>query len=133
MTYGWAILVVAAAIVALAYFGVISPAKFLPESCTISSTSGMACLDFKVTPVSAHVLLINSGGRDIIINNVTAGDCVYAVAFDMPDGTSHTFNLTGCSFGAKGGKVKLDMRVVYTDLYSNFVKEAAGTLTAQVS
>ncbi|MBN1543952.1 hypothetical protein JW898_00655 [Candidatus Woesearchaeota archaeon] len=133
MTYGWAILVVLAAIVALAYFGVMSPGRFLPESCTLPSTTGIACLDFKVTPVSAHVLLMNSGGRDIIINNMTAGDCGYYTSFDMPDGTSHLFNLTGCSLGSVGRKEKLDLRVVYTDLYSNFVKEASGTLTAQVS
>ncbi len=34
MTYGWAILVVIAAIAALAYFGVLSPAKVLPETAT---------------------------------------------------------------------------------------------------
>jgi len=31
MTYGWAILVVLVAIAALAYFGVLSPEKFLPD------------------------------------------------------------------------------------------------------
>ncbi|MCD6589954.1 hypothetical protein J7K74_02105 [Candidatus Woesearchaeota archaeon] len=34
MTYGWAILVVLAAIAALAYFGVLSPSKMLPETAT---------------------------------------------------------------------------------------------------
>ena len=34
MTYGWAILVVLAAIGALAYFGVLSPSNFLPSKCT---------------------------------------------------------------------------------------------------
>jgi len=32
MTYGWAILVVLIAIGALAYFGVLSPARFLPTA-----------------------------------------------------------------------------------------------------
>jgi len=36
MTYGWAILVVLAAIGALAYFGVLSPSKLLPSKCTLS-------------------------------------------------------------------------------------------------
>jgi hypothetical protein len=36
MTYGWAILVVLAAIAALAYFGVLSPGKFIPEKCMLS-------------------------------------------------------------------------------------------------
>lgn len=34
MTYGWAILVVIAAIVALVYFGVLDPANLLPEEVT---------------------------------------------------------------------------------------------------
>ncbi|HGJ67134.1 TPA: hypothetical protein ENS27_17370 [bacterium] len=34
MTYGWAIMVVLAAIGALAYFGVLSPSNFLPDQCT---------------------------------------------------------------------------------------------------
>jgi hypothetical protein len=43
MTYGWAILVVLVAIGALAYFGVLSPDRFLPEKCT--GSSGFECLD----------------------------------------------------------------------------------------
>ncbi|MBU0757967.1 MAG: hypothetical protein KKF44_07895 [Nanoarchaeota archaeon] len=37
MTYGWAILVVIAAIAALAYFGVLSPEKMLPERTTFQA------------------------------------------------------------------------------------------------
>jgi hypothetical protein len=33
MTYGWAILVVIAAIAALAYFGVLDPSRLLPDDC----------------------------------------------------------------------------------------------------
>ncbi|MBI2575536.1 hypothetical protein HYV82_06650 [Candidatus Woesearchaeota archaeon] len=43
MTYGWAILVVLAAIAALAYFGVLSPTRFLPETCTFPA--GFTCVD----------------------------------------------------------------------------------------
>lgn len=49
MTYGWAILVVLVAIGALAYFGVLSPAQFLPEKCTLSSGSGLFCDDFSIS------------------------------------------------------------------------------------
>ena len=47
MTYGWAILVVLVAIGALAYFGVLSPEKFLPSSCSLPS--GLGCIDHKAT------------------------------------------------------------------------------------
>jgi hypothetical protein len=43
MTYGWAILVVLAAIGALAYFGVLDPGKLLPERCQFPA--GTDCTD----------------------------------------------------------------------------------------
>ncbi len=43
MTYGWALLVVLAAIAALAYFGVLSPQKYLPETCQFPA--GFSCLE----------------------------------------------------------------------------------------
>jgi len=46
MTYGWAILVVLAAIGALAYFGVLNQAKFLPSKCSISD--GFTCAEYKL-------------------------------------------------------------------------------------
>ena len=58
MTYGWAILVVLAAIAALAYFGVLSPEKFLPEKCILQP--GIACVSHKVEP--AKVTLVISNG-----------------------------------------------------------------------
>jgi hypothetical protein len=132
MTYGWAILVVLAAIVALAYFGVLNPGKFLPESCTMSPTSGMACMDFRVTPTSAHLLIMNSGGRDLTINNITVGACSTLFGTSFPDGTSGLFNITGCSFGSVGVKVKNELLISYTDIYSGFTKTASGSMTARV-
>ncbi len=130
MTYGWAILVVLAAIGGLTYFGVLNPLRFLPESCTLSSTSGMSCLDFVLTPTSAHLLISNSGGRDYIISNVTLGDCVNSFGLDFPDGSSHLFNITGCDFGSAGSKIKLNLALHYTDRISDFEKEASGSITS---
>ncbi|MFH1063874.1 MAG: hypothetical protein V1729_02220 [Candidatus Woesearchaeota archaeon] len=132
MTYGWAILVVLAAIGALAYFGVLSPAKFFPESCTLSSTSGVGCMDFKLTETTGHFLLVNGGGRDIIVNNMTVGPCSTSFDRNFPDGQSYLFNLTGCSFAAKGSNVKYDMTISYTAIISGFSKSASGSVTAVI-
>ena len=76
MTYGWAILVVLVAIGALAYFGVLSPDKFLPAKCTLSS--GIGCVDHKVQGTAGPlgvglvtVVITNSLGYDI--NNIVVG------------------------------------------------------------
>ena len=51
MTYGWALLVVLIAIGALAFFGVLNPSRFLPETCTLGP--GFACADFRVNAPDA--------------------------------------------------------------------------------
>src|SRR3989344_682255 len=64
MTYGWAILVVLVAIGALAYFGVLSPGKFLPESCIIGA--GFSCDDFKIVDGGTGTIVIRNGiGEDV--------------------------------------------------------------------
>ena len=57
MTYGWAILVVLVAIGALAYFGVLSPDRFLPSKCQLPA--GIACTDFLIEPTGIQVVLTN--------------------------------------------------------------------------
>ena len=71
MTYGWAILVVLAAIGALAYFGVLSPDRFLPDKCTANPP--FACTQYKASAGSTHdihFLLQNSAGVDMTILSV---------------------------------------------------------------
>jgi len=65
MTYGWAILVVLVAIGALAYFGVLSPDKFLPERCT--GPAGLDCID--KASITASTGPANSGNIQFVIKN----------------------------------------------------------------
>lgn len=46
MTYGWAFLVILIMIGALAYFGVLSPSRFLPDRCSLGSE--FECDDFQI-------------------------------------------------------------------------------------
>src|SRR3989304_37040 len=74
MTYGWAILVVLAAIAALAYFGVLSPAKFLPEKCILEP--GFLCEGHKVETNKVTLIISNTvEGRNIIVNSIIVGSC----------------------------------------------------------
>ncbi|MFH2019854.1 MAG: hypothetical protein ABIJ34_00415 [archaeon] len=70
MTYGWAILVVIAAIAALAYFGVLDPARLLPERC--QSSAGMDCVDkASITTTQIDFALQNNVAFDILVQNAT--------------------------------------------------------------
>ena len=102
MTYGWAILVVLAAIAALAYFGVLNPDRFLPEKCTLPS--GLACLDFKGNTTQVTLVIQNSLGTDAanVSVRLTGPGCISATA--TPNNTAmingnttvFTFN-AGCT------------------------------------
>ncbi|MFC1730251.1 hypothetical protein ACFL6I_07920 [candidate division KSB1 bacterium] len=67
MTYGWAILVVLVVIGALAYFGVLDPAKLLPDKCT--ATAGFSCADYTFLPAGPKVKLVNGMGQSITVTS----------------------------------------------------------------
>ena len=138
MTYGWAILVVLAAIAALAYFGVLSPDRFLPEQCTLPS--GTACLDFTVTGNATDptfsMIIQNSAGFDMssVSVNLTSpqsGSCTAATAASLTDGQQSTFNVV-CT-GQSSGKFKSDLTMAYTNLQTSLAHTKIGTLIAEVS
>lgn len=79
MTYGWAILVVIAAIAALAYFGVLDPARMLPERC--QSTAGMDCVDkAQISSTSITIALRNNVGFTVNVTGVDGTDCTMGTA-----------------------------------------------------
>ncbi len=91
MTYGWAILVVIAAIAALAYFGVLDPARLLPERC--QSSAGMDCVDkANIQEGSLQIALRNNIGFDVTVTNASAaGDFVNCgTPFIDPDGPGNS-------------------------------------------
>ena len=133
MTYGWAILVVLAAIGALAYFGVLSPDRFLPEKCTLPS--GMACLDFAYTGTAFELVIQNSGGFDMsnVVVTVNGTDCnaVGTPAGDnvLTDGEQDIYTVT-CTPAA--GKFKGTVTVDYTNMQTSLDHTKVGELIAKV-
>ena len=131
MTYGWAILVVLAAIAALAYFGVLSPEKLLPEKCVLEP--GLACISQKVQPSQITLILSNGKGRTIIVNSITLGTCAGSFNTTMLSGDQNTFVMTtSCSNGAPKDKFRSDIVVGYTEKDSNLSKTAYGNLNTKI-
>ncbi|MBD3355190.1 hypothetical protein GF361_04360 [Candidatus Woesearchaeota archaeon] len=130
MTYGWALLVVLAAIGALAYFGVLKPQQFMPEQCVL--VPGLACLDFKVTSSNTTVLISNSMGRDIDISSITIGNCSQMFNQTLENGEKSEFILSGCDNGEPGAKFKKDLIIEYINQDSGFIKTIRGSISAKV-
>ncbi len=138
MTYGWAILVVLVAIGALAYFGVLSPQKYLPSSCTVSNQ--FACSEFKASDANNNVQIVLQNGRGVDLTGVKvslAGSgvtCTETAGQDIADGKSATFTV-GCTagIGSVGSNFKADVTVKYTEAGSTLgERSATGTLVAKV-
>jgi len=101
MTYGWAILVVLVAIGALAYFGVLSPDRFLPSKCIMQA--GIACLDHKATASTLQVVAQNSLGYDLTITSVKAQQCTAqtGLTVSFPNGQPYTADMVCTNTGSK--------------------------------
>ncbi|MFH1323650.1 MAG: hypothetical protein ABIH64_00230 [Nanoarchaeota archaeon] len=134
MTYGWAILVVLIAIGALAYFGVLSPEKFLPEKCVISSGSGLFCQEFSATAGTGVTLRI----KNILTDSVS----VTAASTDVPSCTwtgtgaiaadGYTDFPLACTGIASKDKIKATVTVAYSVGASGLPKSTTGQLVTVV-
>ena len=146
MTYGWAILVVLVAIGALAYFGVLSPDKFLPSKCQLPS--GIACNDFVIDSTTGNVDVVLRNGLGFTIDPITvtidgggcsAVDATTQAALDCPLGTETSLpNGDQCRYQAAcgvgnipAGKFSADLIVGYTNSDSGISHSIEGTIVGQ--
>ena len=88
MTYGWAIIVVLVVIAALAYFGVLSPAKLLPGKCQFQI--GILCKDF------------TASGDELEIGGVTV-EGVYPIFFDLVNRMGEPIYVTKINVSSRSG------------------------------
>lgn len=112
MTYGWAILVVLVAIGALAYFGVLSPDKFLPSKCTLSA--GLACIDHKATANSLKIIVKNSLGYDITVTDIKAQGCTAQTGLSISVTNGGNLDTTALTCVNSGSKYNGNVNVTYT-------------------
>jgi len=137
MTYGWAILVVLVAIGALVYFGVLSPSKFLPDTCSIGQ--GFACNGFKVTATTVQLIAVNSIGDDLSAVAVAISGCTASAEASGDDtwndgatlGGTDGITLTACTNGAAGASFKEDVTLTYTTS-TGISHTVTGTLVTEI-
>ncbi|MBC8501012.1 MAG: hypothetical protein ISS25_04325 [Nanoarchaeota archaeon] len=145
MTYGWAIVVVLAAIGALSYFGILDVASLLPERCNFPT--GFDCVGRASIDASADTvrfIIQNDYGSRIIITSGTIdsnGDCSGTVSFcngtgctsfstnplTLPNNQRATVRLN-CTNGIDEGRFRTDVTVNYNDTLTNFNFKATGQI-----
>ena len=129
MTYGWAILVVLVAIGALAYFGVLSPDRFLPAKCTLPA--GVACVDFNIDATTVNVVLRNGLGFDLSGVTIAVSGCTSPAGVALGNGAQATFTATACGL-TSGNKYSGDVNVSYTNVDTTLTHKVVGSLTGRV-
>ena len=139
MTYGWAILVVLVAIGALAYFGVLSPEKFLPNRCTLPS--GIACIDHRAVGGAAGtaevvVVLRNAMGYEIDNVAVSIGGCGTATDAGgdgiLLNGEKDIFTATCASALTSGSKLNEGFGISYRIKETTLYHISNGTITTRI-
>jgi len=149
MTYGWAIIVVLAAIGALAYFGVLSPSTLLPARTTFAAP--IPNVDNAVIGVDGNVTIAfrNNVGSTIAVDDITVADgsCVLSGTGDRHNvngaGWNATFPATvtngqafslrlNCGALTEGDRFKSDITFLYTNQDSQLQRPHKGSVEGEV-
>ena len=135
MTYGWAIMVVLVAIGSLAYFGVLSPDKFLPNKCSLPS--GIACIDFEVRDIigpgsgEVYVVIRNGIGYDISTVSIAASDCTAGTSVNLIRNGQRAYITANACTLASDKKYSGDINITYTNADTGLVHKISGKLTTR--
>jgi len=153
MTYGWAILVVIAAIAALAYFGVLDPSRLLPEKCEFAA--GMTCVGGKATfDAGSNAVTFpikNNLGFAVNLTDVqiagTTGTCNGGSLINWKKTTDATWSATGTHLTLQNndqavinmtcpslstGKFDDEFTIYYKNLETTLTHPAVGVIRGQV-
>ena len=96
-TYGWAFLVILIMIGTLAYFGILSPGKLLPNRCNFGSE--FQCLDYQISGTAGtfKIRLKNAIGEPIDVSSMT---------LSTESSTAYTCTAPANPAGWKAGEIK---------------------------
>jgi len=123
-TYAWAFLVILIMVGALAYFGVLSPSKLLPDRCNFGSEVSCDKNRMKVdkSDTGPTMALTNNFGTAVtiktirVINSNTGSGCDETTPVDntdWPSGGTITLTATGCGTLIENEKIKFSVEIDY--------------------
>jgi len=134
MTYGWAILVVLAAIGALAYFGVLSPDRFMPSKCLVSG--GFSCTEYKITTTEVKMNIQNNLGVDatnVVIDLTPQLPSTCSVtSFTYPTVNNGAVTGVAAYTCEVSGKFKGDINIIYTKSGESINHTTTGSISGGI-
>ena len=123
-TYAWAFLVIIIMMAALAYFGILSPAKLLPERCSFGAEIGCdrKMMKIDVSDTGPTMTLSNNFGTSVtiaevrVINSDTGIECSVSLPADgtlWPIDGMIIVAGTGCGALVENEKMKFSVEIDY--------------------
>ena len=144
-TYGWAFLVIIIMIGTLAYFGILSPSKLLPNRCNFGSE--FQCLDYQIAATGStfKLRLKNNVGEPIDVSSITlSAESTAAYTCATPpanpagwkSGEIKELQWSSCSGGGmiagEKGKVLVTIRYNTVSSGSGYAKDVKGEVLSTV-
>lgn len=113
ITYGWAFVVILAAVGVLGYFGLLNPTKYIPESCELGEQ--LKCVDHAVADDGSIQLRVqNNFGVDINVSDAN-GDANWTTdAVIIPDGEIKKLTLESNKEIFEGTKERFDLIITFS-------------------
>lgn len=125
-TYGWVLMVVVIGIGTLAYFGFLSPQKFIPERCQFGSQ--LVCEDYLLNTTHVKWRVRNNFAKDINVTAIQEGPGGFALINCKPSVEGVVKISVGtveelyCTIGAtlyKGDKYSIPVEITFKRSDSN--------------
>lgn len=134
MTYGWAILAAVLAISVLAYYGVFSPGKSLPNICLINNPLG--CDEYQVNTTGVRIILRNGAGDSLNVTNFSVSGCGSTTTVDVVEdgGTENIF--IACTLNTSaltvGSKFNGNIDITYLRAGKTISETTTGDVRAEI-
>ena len=134
MTYGWAILAAVIVIGVLASFGVFSPSKYVPTSCTMSAPFGCDKNQVAASVTDVSLVVRNGGGESFDISSVAVAGCgTDTTGYTMADQATQLITVTCGTNLTSGSKFSGDISITYTPTSGGVLNlTSAGSVVVKV-
>jgi uncharacterized protein (UPF0333 family) len=131
MTYGWAILAAVIAIAALAYFGVFSPSRYIPEACTLNTPLG--CEDAQIKAANITLVVRNSVGSMIEVYSFNVTGCGGNIStMKINAGSTKTIFVQCIPALSQGDSFSGNINFEYLRTGDTFNKTSTGSVSGEV-
>ncbi|MAE13297.1 hypothetical protein CMO92_01920 [Candidatus Woesearchaeota archaeon] len=138
VTYGWILVLILLTIGTLSYFGILSPSRYIKESCEISNQ--LQCVDFEVFKNLVELDIRNEFGKPIMIHYLNIStesyghidECNCRIGGFDPSTTESFSCLPFAPELPPRNKVKFNIEILYQRETGSPIHRATGTLLANV-